>query len=173
MTKDGKTAFVALGPANRVAVVDAADAQGDKISAGRPAGLAHGVHAGREISADHQRRLQRRLGDRRRRAEGDQDHSGRRIALGHHDRAMTSPAPIAEPHEIAARPDPAAVPALSIDGVSHSYGPRRALIDVVLQRRAGELHRAARPQRRRQEHAVLAGHAAVRHPDRPHRHLRP
>ena len=28
------------------------------------------------------------------------------------------------------RPDPAAVPALSIDGVSHSYGPRRALIDV-------------------------------------------
>ena len=26
--------------------------------------------------------------------------------------------------------DPAAVPALSIDGVSHSYGPRRALIDI-------------------------------------------
>jgi ABC-2 type transport system ATP-binding protein len=29
-----------------------------------------------------------------------------------------------------ARPDPAAVPALSIDGVSHAYGSRRALIDV-------------------------------------------
>src|SRR5262245_18075441 len=28
------------------------------------------------------------------------------------------------------RRDPAAMPALSIDGVSHSYGPRRALIDV-------------------------------------------
>jgi ABC-2 type transport system ATP-binding protein len=28
------------------------------------------------------------------------------------------------------RSDPAGVPALSIDGVSHSYGPRRALIDV-------------------------------------------
>jgi ABC-2 type transport system ATP-binding protein len=28
------------------------------------------------------------------------------------------------------RPDPAGVPALSIDGISHSYGPRRALIDV-------------------------------------------
>lgn len=42
---------------------------------------------------------------------------------------MTSPAPIAEPLEMP-KPDPAAVPALSIDGVSHSYGPRRALIDV-------------------------------------------
>ena len=42
---------------------------------------------------------------------------------------MTSPAPIAEQRETP-RPDPAAVPALSIDGVSHAYGPRRALIDV-------------------------------------------
>jgi ABC-2 type transport system ATP-binding protein len=42
---------------------------------------------------------------------------------------MTNPAPIAEPRETH-RPDPAAAPALSIDGVSHSYGPRRALIDV-------------------------------------------
>lgn len=42
---------------------------------------------------------------------------------------MTSPAPIAGPRETP-RPDPAAVSALAIDGVSHSYGPRRALIDV-------------------------------------------
>ena len=42
---------------------------------------------------------------------------------------MTSPAPIGEPRETL-QPDPAAAPALSIDGVSHSYGPRRALIDV-------------------------------------------
>ena len=42
---------------------------------------------------------------------------------------MTSPAPIAEPQEMP-RPDPALVPALSIDGVSHAYGSRRALIDV-------------------------------------------
>ena len=42
---------------------------------------------------------------------------------------MTSPAPIAEPRE-APKPDPAAVAALSIDGISHAYGPRRALIDV-------------------------------------------
>ena len=41
------------------------DPQGDEISAGRPAGLAHGVHPGREISAGHQRRVERRLGDRR------------------------------------------------------------------------------------------------------------
>jgi ABC-2 type transport system ATP-binding protein len=42
---------------------------------------------------------------------------------------MTSPAPIPEQRETP-QPDPAAVPALSIDGVSHAYGPRRALIDV-------------------------------------------
>src|SRR5947209_16063552 len=42
---------------------------------------------------------------------------------------MSSPAPIAEPQKMPG-PDPAAVPALSIDAVSHSYGPRRALIDV-------------------------------------------
>ncbi|TYO67066.1 ATP-binding cassette domain-containing protein [Bradyrhizobium hipponense] len=43
---------------------------------------------------------------------------------------MTSPAPIAETRDSAPKPDPAAVPALSIDGVSHAYGPRRALSDV-------------------------------------------
>ncbi|WFU43408.1 ABC transporter ATP-binding protein [Bradyrhizobium sp. CB82] len=43
---------------------------------------------------------------------------------------MTTPAPIAAPAESAARPDPAPLPALSIDGISHAYGPRRALIDV-------------------------------------------
>ena len=43
---------------------------------------------------------------------------------------MTSPAPIAEPREATPKPDPAAVPALSVDGVSHAYGPRRALIEV-------------------------------------------
>src|SRR6266702_7422398 len=43
---------------------------------------------------------------------------------------MTSPAPITETREAAPKPDTAAVPALSIDGISHAYGPRRALIDV-------------------------------------------
>lgn len=41
---------------------------------------------------------------------------------------MTRSAPIAEPSPA---PDPAAVPALSIDGISHAYGPRRALTDVT------------------------------------------
>ena len=75
ITSDGKTAFVALGPANRVAVVDAATYEVTEIPAGRPARLADGVHAGREISAHHQRRFERRLGHRRRRAQGDQDRS--------------------------------------------------------------------------------------------------
>jgi ABC-2 type transport system ATP-binding protein len=43
---------------------------------------------------------------------------------------MTTPAPIAEPRGTAPLPDPAPVPALSIDSISHAYGPRRALIDV-------------------------------------------
>ena len=126
ITKDDKTAFVALGPANRVAVVDVASHAVDQISAGRTAGLAHGVHAGREISAGDQRRLQRRLGDRRRRAEGDQDHPGRRASLGRDDIAMTA----TEAHNAAtaAVPTPppdaqaAVTPALSISKVSHSYG---------------------------------------------------
>ncbi len=42
---------------------------------------------------------------------------------------MTTPAAIVEP-QATARPDPAAVPALAIDGVSHAYGSRRALADV-------------------------------------------
>ena len=44
-TPDGKLAFVALGPANRVAVIDAATKKVDQISAGRPARLATGVDA--------------------------------------------------------------------------------------------------------------------------------
>ncbi|WP_027525745.1 ABC transporter ATP-binding protein [Bradyrhizobium sp. Ec3.3] len=43
---------------------------------------------------------------------------------------MTTPAPIAASTESAPRLEAAAVPALSIDGISHAYGPRRALIDV-------------------------------------------
>lgn len=42
---------------------------------------------------------------------------------------MTSPAPITELSGVP-QADPAAVPALSIDAVSHSYGARRALADV-------------------------------------------
>ena len=44
---------------------------------------------------------------------------------------MTMPAP-SDQQSIAPRPDPAAVPALSIDRVSHAYGARRALMDVSL-----------------------------------------
>jgi ABC-2 type transport system ATP-binding protein len=45
---------------------------------------------------------------------------------------MATDAPIASQAspDIRARSDPAEMPALSIDGVSHSYGARRALIDI-------------------------------------------
>src|SRR6202035_249225 len=51
ISNDGRIAFVALGPANRVAVIDGTNACGSKISSRRPARLAHGVHPGREISS--------------------------------------------------------------------------------------------------------------------------
>ena len=75
--------------------------------------------------------------------------------------------------DIPSRPDAAEMPALSIDGVSHSYGARQALIDIGFTRRTGEFHGVAWPERRRQEHAVLADHAAVRNPARTYRHFRP
>ena len=58
ITHDGKLAFVALGPANHVAVIDATTHQGDKVSFGRRARLAHGVYARREILADDKRRIE-------------------------------------------------------------------------------------------------------------------
>src|SRR3954471_13080987 len=67
ITADAKTAFIALGPANRVAVVEAANAcrrvlyrkpQGHQISAGWPARLAYGVYAGRKVSFGDERRVE-------------------------------------------------------------------------------------------------------------------
>ncbi len=57
-TKDGKRVFVALGPANRVAVIDGRDEENRKISARRPARLAPRLHAGRKIPPDREWRLQ-------------------------------------------------------------------------------------------------------------------
>lgn len=42
----------------------------------------------------------------------------------------SAPAAVEPSPDVRPRQDPAAIPALSIDGVSHSYGPRRALSDV-------------------------------------------
>ena len=51
--------------------------------------------------------------------------------MGRDDLAMTTPdAQVANTPPISALRDDAAPPALSIGGVSHSYGARRALIDV-------------------------------------------
>ena len=65
ITKDGKMAFVALGPANRVAVIDTATFKVREIPPRRPARLADGLHAGRQAVVHDQRRLQRRVGHRR------------------------------------------------------------------------------------------------------------
>ena len=55
LSDDGRYAFVALGPANHVAVVNAADLRGREVPAGRPPGLASGIHAGPEAAVHLQR----------------------------------------------------------------------------------------------------------------------
>ena len=63
--KDGIKAFVALGPGQSRGGDRRQEARGREISAGRSAGVAAGVYAGREIAVRHQRQQQRRVGDRR------------------------------------------------------------------------------------------------------------
>src|SRR6185437_3382408 len=75
-----------------------------------------------------------RLGHRCRQPKGHQDDPGRRASLGRNNIAMTmsdaqSAAASTRP-DGRVRPGAAAPPALSISGVNHSYGARRALIDV-------------------------------------------
>ena len=82
VTKDGSKAFVALGPANRVAVIDAKTFEVERLSAGRPAGVAAGVHPRRGAAVRDQRQQQRRLGDRRSQPEGCQVDPGRHRAVG-------------------------------------------------------------------------------------------
>ena len=82
VTKDGKKVFVALGPSNRVAVVDGETWEVTGLPARRPAGLAARLHARREAALHHQRHLERRLGDRRGEPDRGQVDPGRRTALG-------------------------------------------------------------------------------------------
>ena len=58
--------------------------------------------------------------------------------------------------------------ALAVEGLSHSFGKRKALDEVELRDRARQLHRAARPERRRQDHAVQPDHPALQQPQRQH-----
>ena len=97
MTKDGKTAFVALGPANRVAVVDAATYKVTKY-------LLVGQRVWHMALTPDEKYLLTTNGVSNDVSVIDvaaqkviKTHSGGRTALGHHDRTMTSPAPIAEP----------------------------------------------------------------------------
>jgi len=67
--------------------------------------------------------------------KGDQDDPSRRTAVGHYDcKAMTAieapAASLVQPDIPSSGRDPASVPALSIGGVSHSYGPGAPSIDV-------------------------------------------
>ncbi len=69
-TKDGKSAFVALGPSNRVAVIDIATQGGQELHPGRPASLARRDGPRRQEILCRQRAHQRSHRDRRQLAEG-------------------------------------------------------------------------------------------------------
>ena len=70
LSRDGKTAFVALGPANRVAVVDTATFEVEKyLLVGRRVWHLDLTPDG-ELAVHHQRAHQRRVGDRRREPRG-------------------------------------------------------------------------------------------------------
>ena len=131
-TNDDATAFVALGPANRVAVIDAKTYKVEKIPAGRTARLADGVYAGPEIPADHQRTFQRHLGDRCRQARRGEVDPGRPAALGRCRVAEMSTAAITDTPPRTAPDAASLVPALAVHDVSHAYGTRQALQDVSL-----------------------------------------
>ena len=84
-------------------------------------------------------------------------------------------APIAAPMPPDARPrhDPAADPALSIAGVSHSYGTRRALIDVSFTVAPASFTALLGLNGAGKSTLFCAGYAAVRYSGRTHQHLRP
>ena len=79
-----------LVPANRVAVIDTATKKVEEISARRPARLAIGFYAGRQISLYDQWRFERCLGDRCGEPQGRQIDPGRFFSLGRCDRAPMS-----------------------------------------------------------------------------------
>ncbi len=91
ITKDGARAFVALGPANRVAVINAKTYRNREVSSRRPARLAARLHAGREAPVHDERHLERRLGDRRPEPDGDEEHPGRALPVGRDDLAAIEP----------------------------------------------------------------------------------
>ena len=131
-TNDNATAFVALGPANRVAVIDTKTYKVKKLLLVGQRVLADGIHTGPEVPSGHQRTIQRRLGDRRRAARCGEVDPGRSTALGRGRVAEMSADTVTD---LAARttPDDApAIAALAVRNVSHSYGSRQALQDVSL-----------------------------------------
>ena len=81
--KDGSKAFVALGPANQVAVIDAKTLEVEHYLLVGQRVWQLAFYARREVAVHHQRQQQRRLGDRRADAQGDQVDAGRQRPVGY------------------------------------------------------------------------------------------
>ena len=88
--KDGSKAFVALGPANHVAVIDAKKLEVEQYLLVGQRVWQLGADARREIAVHHQRQQQRRVGDRRAEPESGEVDAGRHGALGRHHLAKLS-----------------------------------------------------------------------------------
>ncbi len=91
VTKDGSKAFVALGPANRVAVVNGKTLEvEDYLLVGKRVWQL-AFTPGRVLTVCHQRQQQRRLGDRRAQLEGREVDFGGPSALGRRRLAAITP----------------------------------------------------------------------------------
>ena len=149
---DGETAFVALGPANRVAVVDAKTYEVKKYLLVGPAGLARRVLAATKSSLYTANGISNDMS-----VIDVADLQGRR------SRCRWASLPwgvVVGPVSGAIGPDRR--PALEVAGLSHAFGKRAGAATMsAFAVRARRFHRAARAERRRQDHAVRARHPAV------------
>ena len=118
LSRDGRRLFVALGPANRVAVVDTRSLRRGALSPGRAAGVEPGALAGRVAALHDQRRQQRPLRDR---------HRGRCAWCG---RCRWGRRPGAWWWCRDRRRRSTAAGALEVERLSFSYGERPALREV-------------------------------------------
>ena len=106
------------------------DPRGAEVSSRRPARLAHGVHPGREISSDHQRRIERRLGHRRGELKVIKSIQVGELPWGY--RGLATVKTFAYAGADHAGMNTIEPPAAAIEGVSLCYGTRQALDDVTV-----------------------------------------
>ena len=143
ITRDRKLAFAALGPANRVAVIDAQSYEVMRY-------LLVGQRVWNLAFNPDQTRLYTTNGV-------SNDISVIDLAT----LKVIKSIPVGQsPWGVVSRPM-TEIPALSVEGLGHSFGPRRVLNQVSFSVASRRFYRVARSQRRRKDDAVLPCHPAL------------